>query len=70
MEVESNDEQAARVKGLWQTLDVDRRGLVDTAGLKRGLRQMDHPLQNAESFLDTVMAAVDSNKDGRIEYNG
>ena len=82
MESESTNEQDARVEGLWKTLDVDCRGHGDVAGLKKGLRRLDHrtstngetnaavALQNADAFLDTVMRAVDTNKDGRIEYHG
>lgn len=42
MDTESADAQDARVDALWATLDTRKRGKVDMAGLKKGLRKLDH----------------------------
>ncbi|KAI4239231.1 MAG: hypothetical protein LQ349_000541 [Xanthoria aureola] len=57
-----------RVEKLWQTLDTQKQGHLDVKGLKRGLRTIDHPLKNADHMLKDVLAAVDTDGDGRIQY--
>ncbi|KAL7771876.1 hypothetical protein CFE70_001827 [Pyrenophora teres f. teres 0-1] len=59
----------ARVDELWATLDTRKQGHLDLAGLKKGLRKLDHPLKNADQLLDEVMQAVDMDGNGRITYN-
>ncbi|KAF7453697.1 calcium dependent mitochondrial carrier protein [Pyrenophora tritici-repentis] len=59
----------ARVDELWATLDTRKQGHLDLAGLKKGLRKLDHPLKNADQLLDEVMQAVDIDGNGRITYN-
>jgi solute carrier family 25 phosphate transporter 23/24/25/41 len=34
--------QDARVDALWATLDTRKKGHLDLAGLKKGLRKLDH----------------------------
>ncbi|KAF1837248.1 mitochondrial carrier [Decorospora gaudefroyi] len=58
----------ARVDELWATLDTRKQGHLDLAGLKKGLRKLDHPLKNADQLLDEVMQAVDTDGNGRISY--
>jgi len=58
----------ARVDELWATLDMRKQGQLDLAGLKKGLRKLDHPLKNADQLLNEVMKAVDTDADGRITY--
>ncbi|KAL8912548.1 MAG: hypothetical protein Q9171_002489 [Xanthocarpia ochracea] len=64
------DEQAqdVRVEKLWQTLDTQKKGHLDARGLKRGLKKIDHPLKNADDMLQDVLAAVDTDGDGHIQY--
>lgn len=42
MAPESNDERDERVARLWETLDTRKEGHVDLAGLKKGLKKIDH----------------------------
>lgn len=39
---ESKDERDKRVARLWETLDTRREGHIDLAGLKKGLKKIDH----------------------------
>ncbi|KZF19365.1 mitochondrial carrier [Xylona heveae TC161] len=59
----------ARVEGLWRILDTRKEGQLDLNGLRKGLRKMDHPLKNADHLLREVLEAVDTNGDGKIEYD-
>ncbi|KAL8732494.1 MAG: hypothetical protein Q9166_002708 [cf. Caloplaca sp. 2 TL-2023] len=68
MELSDQTAQDARVRKLWQTLDTQRKGHLDVKGLKKGLRNIDHPLKNADEMLHDVLAAVDTDGDGRIQY--
>ncbi|KAI1430893.1 mitochondrial carrier [Xylaria sp. CBS 124048] len=69
MEVtESQDERDARVKKLWEKLDYQGRGELDWKALQRGLRKIDHPLKNADELLKHIIKAVDTNGDGKIQY--
>ncbi|KAF2639795.1 calcium dependent mitochondrial carrier protein-like protein [Massarina eburnea CBS 473.64] len=69
MESESANARDARVDGLWEVLDSRKRGQLDLAALKKGLRKLDHPLKNADHLLAEVMKAVDTDGDGTISYN-
>lgn len=66
----SGRSQDARVESLWNSLDTQGKGQLDLEGLKRGLKKIDHPLQDADALVGDVHKAVDLNGDGRIEYNG
>ncbi|CAO1601349.1 hypothetical protein XANCAGTX0491_005015 [Xanthoria calcicola] len=70
MVMDLGDQKAldTRVEKLWQTLDTQKQGHLDVKGLKRGLRTIDHPLKNADHMLKDVLAAVDTDGDGRIQY--
>ncbi|KAI9852335.1 MAG: hypothetical protein M1838_001040 [Thelocarpon superellum] len=63
------DAQDARVEQLWRVLDTRKEGQLDITALKRGLKKMDHPLKNADLLLHDVIKAVDTNRDGKIQYN-
>ncbi|KAL9027791.1 MAG: hypothetical protein Q9196_003739 [Gyalolechia fulgens] len=65
-----DDQQAQhrRAERLWQTLDTQNEGQLDVKGLRRGLKQIDHPLKNADGMLHDVLAAVDTDGDGHIQY--
>jgi solute carrier family 25 phosphate transporter 23/24/25/41 len=39
---ESKDERDERVARLWETLDTRKEGHIDLAGLKKGLKKIDH----------------------------
>ncbi|KAL9599489.1 MAG: hypothetical protein Q9219_003828 [cf. Caloplaca sp. 3 TL-2023] len=68
MNLDDQQTQDARAEKLWQKLDTQKEGHLDANGLKRGLKKIDHPLQNADDLLRDVFNAVDKNGDGRIEY--
>ncbi|OBT40652.1 hypothetical protein VE00_08359 [Pseudogymnoascus sp. WSF 3629] len=66
--LESQNERDARVEDLWRHLDPKETGEIDLKGLQRGLKKLNHPLKNANHLLEDVMKAVDSNGDGKIQY--
>ncbi|KAI1428425.1 mitochondrial carrier domain-containing protein [Xylaria sp. FL1777] len=65
---ESQNERDARVEQLWKKLDYQAKGELDWKGLQRGLRKIDHPLKNADDMLKTLTKAVDTDGDGKIQY--
>ncbi|KAI9821827.1 MAG: hypothetical protein M1827_002409 [Pycnora praestabilis] len=69
MESESQNSRDARVERLWRKLDTRGEGQLDLNGLKKGLKEMDHPLKNADVLLKDVLKAVDTSGDGRIQYD-
>lgn len=86
MDGEDQTAQDARVDKLWKTLDTRNEGQLNLNGLKKGLSNINHrsnhpvllgsfltasaALKNADSLLQDVMNAVDTNRDGRIDYSG
>lgn len=66
---ESVPEREQRIRNLFKQLDVKNQGYLDREGLKHGFRRINHPLQNADSFIDNVMKAADFNDDGIIEVS-
>ncbi|KAL8841419.1 MAG: hypothetical protein Q9205_000707 [Flavoplaca limonia] len=68
MELGDQKAQDARVEKLWHKLDTQDKGHLDVRGLKRGLKIIDHPLKNADEMLQDVLAKVDTDGDGRIQY--
>ena len=67
IETESGPEREERIRGLFRKLDVKKANKLDRRALKEGFQRINHPLQNADSFLDGVMRAADLNHDGVIE---
>ena len=65
--LESGPERDARIRSLYKQLDVNNTGMLDRRALKEGFARINHPLQNADSFIDNVMRAADLNHDGVIE---
>ena len=64
---ESGPEREERIENLYRKLDVHNKGRLDRRSLKEGLQKINHPLANADSFLDNVMRTADLNHDGVIE---
>lgn len=60
---------AQHVEELWRRLDPHGEEL-DLRGLKKGLRRIDHPMKNADEMLRQIIELVDSNGDGKIQYEG
>lgn len=67
---ESQNQHDRRVEELWKKLDPQATGELDIKGLQKGLRRIDHPLQNADDMLREVVKVVDTNRDGKIQYEG
>ncbi|KAL2018521.1 hypothetical protein VTK56DRAFT_733 [Thermocarpiscus australiensis] len=65
---EPQNQRDKRVEELWRKLDPAGHGELDFKGLKRGLRRIDHPLKNADQMLKTIISLVDTNGDGKIQY--
>ncbi|KAI3394566.1 hypothetical protein diail_2557 [Diaporthe ilicicola] len=65
---ESQNQRDSRVEELWRKLDPQGTGELDLKGLQKGLRKIDHPLKNADDLLGEVVRLVDTNRDGKIQY--
>ncbi|KAG6065057.1 hypothetical protein E4U32_007811 [Claviceps aff. humidiphila group G2b] len=65
---ESQNERDVRVERLWSKLDPSGKGELDLKGLRKGFRRIDHPLKNASDLLKQIMREVDTNRDGKIQY--
>ncbi|KAM4066903.1 mitochondrial carrier protein [Hirsutella rhossiliensis] len=65
---ESQNQRDARVEALWLQLDPSRTGELDLKGLRKGFRKIDHPMKNADHLLRQIMEEVDTNGDGKIQY--
>ena len=65
--VESDADRDQRMRSLFKQLDVKGTARLTKQDLKEGFRRINHPLQNADSFLTQVMRAADVNHDGVIE---
>ncbi|KAK1975788.1 mitochondrial carrier domain-containing protein [Colletotrichum cereale] len=69
MEVEeSQNQRDKRVEDLWRQLDPNGSGHLDFKGLQKGLKKIDHPMKNADDMLRKIMTVVDTNDDGKIQY--
>ncbi|ODA83923.1 hypothetical protein RJ55_02440 [Drechmeria coniospora] len=58
----------ARVGVLWTKLNLNREDELDLKGMKKGFHIIDHPLKNADDLLNQIFREVDTNHDGRIQY--
>ncbi|KAK3387275.1 mitochondrial carrier domain-containing protein [Podospora didyma] len=65
---QSQNERDKRVEELWRKLDPAGHGELDVKGLKKGLKKIDHPMKNADHMLKEIIKTVDSNGDGKIQY--
>ncbi|PNS18909.1 Calcium-binding mitochondrial carrier SAL1 [Sphaceloma murrayae] len=68
MDNESEEQREKRIRSLWEKLDVRDEGSLDVVALKRGLKKLDHPLQNADDLISDVLQAADINQDGRVQF--
>ncbi|KAF3482222.1 uncharacterized protein GIQ15_04981 [Arthroderma uncinatum] len=66
---ESTRERDERIERLWELLDTRKEGQIDLRGFKKGLKQIDHPLKNADDLLHDILKAIDTSQDGRIQYS-
>jgi solute carrier family 25 (mitochondrial phosphate transporter), member 23/24/25/41 len=64
---ESALQREERIRTLFKQLDVHNAGTLNRRALKEGFNRINHPLQNADSFIENVMRAADVNHDGVIE---
>ncbi|RYP28305.1 hypothetical protein DL767_007265 [Monosporascus sp. MG133] len=65
---ESQNQRDARVEQLWKKLDVHQKGELDWKGLQKGLHKIDHPMKNADGMLKEIIKVVDTNGDGKVQY--
>ncbi|KAI6783680.1 calcium dependent mitochondrial carrier protein [Emericellopsis cladophorae] len=65
---ESENQRDARIEQLWFKLDPGRTGELDLKGLQRAFRKIDHPMKNADDMLKKILKEVDTNGDGKIQY--
>ncbi|SPO05293.1 related to peroxisomal Ca-dependent solute carrier protein [Cephalotrichum gorgonifer] len=66
---ESQNQRDKRIEDLWTTLNPGKADELDLKALQRGLRKIDHPLANADEMLHKIMTKVDTNGDGKIQYD-
>ncbi|KAI0131148.1 mitochondrial carrier [Daldinia grandis] len=66
---ESQNQRDVRVEQLWRKLDYQGTGELDWKGLQKGLKRIDHPMKNADGLLKSIIKVVDSNGDGKIQYD-
>ncbi|PKS13080.1 hypothetical protein jhhlp_000421 [Lomentospora prolificans] len=67
---ESQNERDRRIEELWRRLNPSNATALDLKALQKGLRRIDHPLANADRMLQKIMETVDTNGDGKIQYEG
>ncbi|KAL7271075.1 hypothetical protein RUND412_006192 [Rhizina undulata] len=66
---ESEKARDERLHALFKKLDTRNEGHLDLEGLRRGLKRINHPLKDADHLLHDILVAVDTSKDGRIQYS-
>ncbi|GAB7338734.1 hypothetical protein MBLNU457_5448t1 [Dothideomycetes sp. NU457] len=69
MDQESEEQREKRTRALWDKFDTKDQESLDLSALKKGLKKLDHPLQNADNLIEEVIKAADVNHDGRIRYD-
>ena len=62
------EQQAALFETVWKRADVDGNGTLDRAELQCVLEQMGKTRSEAAAEVDSVLAQIDSNGDGVIQY--
>ncbi|KAG0642060.1 mitochondrial carrier domain-containing protein [Tuber brumale] len=65
-ERESQKARDERLLKLFKSLDTRSEGHLDLEGLRRGLKRINH---HAEHLLHDILEAVDTSKDGLIQYS-
>lgn len=68
MDRESQLARDARIIKLWGQLDTRNEGHLDLEGLRDGLRRINHPLKDANHILQEILRAIDTSKDGLIQF--
>ncbi|KAL0634004.1 hypothetical protein Q9L58_007105 [Maublancomyces gigas] len=68
-ERESQKARDERLLLLFKNLDTRNEGHLDLEGLRRGLKRINHPLKDADHLLHEILTAVDTSKDGLIQYS-
>lgn len=68
MDRESQLARNTRVQLLWEKLDTRKEGHLDLEGLRQGLKRIEHPLKDAEHVLQDILHAIDTSKDGLIQF--
>ncbi|KAK7755884.1 hypothetical protein SLS62_002171 [Diatrype stigma] len=75
---ESQNQRDARIEQLWKKLDFQRKGELDWKALQKGLKKIDHrqpplstptPMKNADDMMKEIIKVVDTNGDGKIQYD-
>ena len=67
---ESRKRRDERIRRLFDTLDVRKRGRICSIDeLRRGLEKLDHPLKDADRLLHEVFDHIDSGNDGAITHD-
>ena len=66
---ESEEQRDRRLRSLWGKLDTKKKGTLDLSALKNGLKQINHPLQDADIMIRGMLEACDKNRDGKITYD-
>jgi solute carrier family 25 phosphate transporter 23/24/25/41 len=65
---ESQNQRDARLEKLWRKLDPKGTGELDLTALKAAFKRIDHPMKNADSMLKRILERLDTNKDGKVQY--
>lgn len=66
---ESQNQRDSRIEALWARIDTDRTGGLDLKSLRKAFRRIDHPaLKNADNLIKQIMDQVNTNRDGKIQY--
>ncbi|KAI5795556.1 mitochondrial carrier domain-containing protein [Geopyxis carbonaria] len=58
-----------RLASLFKKLDTRNEGHLDLEGFRRGLRRINHPLKDADHLIHDILTAVDTSKDGLIQFS-
>jgi len=66
---ESEEQRERRLRSLWSKLDTKKKGTLDLPALKNGLKQINHPLKDADIMIRGMLEACDKNQDGKITYD-
>ncbi|KAJ8098313.1 mitochondrial carrier domain-containing protein [Lipomyces tetrasporus] len=57
-----------RILQLFRSLDTQHKGYVDRDALQEGFHRLNHPLEHADGITREVIALVDQNGDGIIQF--
>ncbi|KAK9369502.1 mitochondrial carrier domain-containing protein [Lipomyces kononenkoae] len=57
-----------RISQLFESLDTQHKGYLDRDALQEGFHRLNHPLEHAVGITNEVIALVDQNGDGIIQF--